>query len=150
MSEFDLTELDYTFRVKPLLIGGMAMEFYGLRPSGDDVDFVVSIADYEALAAKYPDQTKDLDDDKGVVIGKYEVWTSICLFDHANLSQGAIEKPQYKIIALEKLLLLKAFNINEAKHLTDVKLSSRKFSIFSMGKIAYRLKYHFFQEKYHD
>ena len=110
------------------------MEFYGLRPSGNDIDFVVVADDYDVLAARYPDQTKDLHGDKGVMIGKYEVWTSICLFDYVYLSQNSIEKPRYQVIALEKLLLLKSLNINEAKHLADVKLIVEKILNIQYGK----------------
>jgi hypothetical protein len=62
----DLAGLDYTFRSKPLLIGGMAMEYYDLRKTGADIDFVVTVEDYEGLAARYPDSLRDLWGDLGV------------------------------------------------------------------------------------
>ena len=51
-----LDTIPYRFRLKPLLIGGKAMEHYDLRRAGDDIDFVVSAEDYSALANLYPDQ----------------------------------------------------------------------------------------------
>ena len=50
----DLSKLNFDFSSKPLLIGGMAMQYYGLRPSGADVDFVITTQDYLRLAAQYP------------------------------------------------------------------------------------------------
>lgn len=56
----DLSALNYAFQAKPLLVGGKAMAFYGLRKAGADIDFVISTLDYERLALQYPDHTKDL------------------------------------------------------------------------------------------
>ena len=41
--KISLELLDYKFRYKPLLIGGGAMEYYGLRKAGADIDLVVSL-----------------------------------------------------------------------------------------------------------
>ena len=40
-----LEKLDYQFQNKPLLIGGKAMEYYGLRRAGADIDLVISESD---------------------------------------------------------------------------------------------------------
>ena len=69
----DLAKLGYAFQTKPLLIGGKAMEFYGLRPAGNDIDFVMTRADYAALAALYPEHTKDLSGDLAVCVGEFEL-----------------------------------------------------------------------------
>ena len=45
--DIDLTPLDFEFSSKPLLIGGKAKEYYGLRKAGADIDFVITAADYE-------------------------------------------------------------------------------------------------------
>ena len=58
--KIDLNKLKYTFRSKPLLVGGLAMEYYGLRKAGDDIDFIVSGEDYEGLAKLYSENKKDL------------------------------------------------------------------------------------------
>ena len=134
MREFDLSELNYTFHTKPLLIGGMAMEYYQLRPSGDDIDFVITHNDYTALVQQYPDHTQDIFGDKGICVGKFEIWTSICLFDYHDLSPAAIEKPHYRIISLEKLLFLKALGMKESKYHTDLKLIVEKILNIQYGK----------------
>ena len=58
--EIDLSPLNHRFLDKPLLIGGMAMEYYGLRKSGMDIDFVVSARDHQTLIQNYPDSVKDI------------------------------------------------------------------------------------------
>ena len=66
----------------------MAMQYYGLRPSGADIDFVITRADYARLAQQYPDNLKDLWGDLGVCVFEFEIWQSICLFDYDHLLAG--------------------------------------------------------------
>ena len=118
----DLTRLDHTFQSKPLLIGGKAMEYYGLRQAGADIDFVVVPEDYEALAARYPDTLKDLWGDLGVCPFEFEIWTSICLYDYNELCQGALKEDGYWVISLEKLLFLKSLGSKVEKYHQDMEL----------------------------
>jgi len=104
----DLSKLNFTFTTPPLLIGGKAMEYYGLRLSGNDIDFVIIPADYQRLSEAYPDHLKDLWGDLGVCVFEFEIWQSICLFDYDFLSAGALDQGEYLVISLEKLLFLKA------------------------------------------
>ena len=120
----DLSRVKYTFHHKPLLIGGNAMEYYGLRKAGDDVDFVVALEDYEGLAEVYPEpeHQEDIWGDLGVKVQELEFWKWICLFDYEFLSEKAIEKEEYLIISLEKLLFMKAIAMGKRKYLKDLKL----------------------------
>ena len=118
----DLEKLDFKFTAKPLLIGGKAMEYYGLRKSGADIDFVISSRDYERLAKKYPDNLKDLYGDLGVCVAEFEIWKTICLFDYNFLEKGAIEEQDYRVISLEKLLFLKALAMKVPKYHRDLEL----------------------------
>ena len=59
----NLEKLDFEFASKPLLIGGKAMEHYGLRKAGADIDFVITSKDYERLAQRYPDHLKEIGGD---------------------------------------------------------------------------------------
>jgi len=45
LSLIELNKLDVYFEDKPIVIGGMAMEYYGLRKHGNDIDFIVSNRD---------------------------------------------------------------------------------------------------------
>lgn len=122
----DLSKIGYAFRTKPLLIGGKAMEHYGLRKAGADIDFVVTPEDYACLAQMYPGRLKDLWGDLGVCPAEFEIWQSICLFDYAYLSAGALEAGEFLIIALDKLLFLKALGMKEEKYHKDLEMIVKK------------------------
>lgn len=124
--EINLNKLNYKFKDKPLLIGGKAKEYYDIRKSGADIDFVVSEADYLGLSTKYRENLKDLYGDLGVTIFEFEIWKTICLFNYEFLSDEAIEKDEYKIISLEKLLFLTSLAIKKEKYLDDLKLIVNK------------------------
>jgi hypothetical protein len=118
----DLGKLEFDFTSKPLLIGGKAMEYYGLRKAGADIDFVITAEDYERLARKYPDDLREIGGDLGVCVFEFEIWKSICLFDYQFLSVGAIERDVYLIISLDRLLFLKALGMKEPKYHRDLEL----------------------------
>jgi hypothetical protein len=61
-----LEKLAYQFHDKPLLIGGKAMEYYGLRKAGADIDLVISLGDHANLKHQYPHHIKDLYGDIGI------------------------------------------------------------------------------------
>ena len=124
----DLAKLNFTFSSPPLLIGGMAMQYYNLRPSGADIDFVITRADYARLAQQYPDNLKDLWGDLGVCVFEFEIWQSICLFDYDHLSYGALDHEGYRVISLEKLLFLKALAMRIDKYHADLELIVKKIT----------------------
>lgn len=117
-----LEKLNYQFQDKPLLIGGKAMEYYGLRKSGADIDFVISRRDHAQLKCKYPDHVKDLYGDIGICEFDFEIWNQICRFDYEELKDGAIEEPSFLVISIEKLLFLKTLAIKVEKYYKDVLL----------------------------
>lgn len=118
----DLNKLNYSFKKKPLLVGGMAMEYYSLRKSGKDIDFIASREDVIELIKIYPNRIKNLWGDLGVCPHEFEIWRTINLFDYNYYSEKAIEKDSYLIISLEMLLVMKALAINKDKYLKDVKI----------------------------
>ena len=117
-----LEKLAYPFLDKPLLIGGMAMEYYGLRKAGADIDLVISLRDHEALAGKYPDHIKNLYGDIGICEFDFEIWNQICRYDYEELKVGALEEPDLLIISLDRLLFLKTLAIKKEKYYQDVLL----------------------------
>jgi hypothetical protein len=112
----------------------MAMEYYGLRHAGADIDFVIVADDYSALAERYPEHTKDLFGDKGVCVHGFELWTSIYLLDYDDLTPDSVDKGDYRIVSLEKLLFLKALGMKEEKHLNDLRLIVAKVLDIQYGK----------------
>lgn len=117
-----IKKLNFSFSSKPLLIGGKAMEYYQIRESGEDIDFVITEEDYEKLAYKYPNNIKEIYDDFGVCSFEFEMWKSICLFNYEFLSEGAIETKDFLIISFEKLMFLKVLSIRNPKSLKDLEL----------------------------
>lgn len=130
----DFAALDYSFITKPLLVGGLAMEYYGLRKAGTDIDFVLAAADHANLVAKYPHNIKDLFGDIGVCVVNFELWNQIMLFDFGFLSQRAIEEENFQVISLEKLLFLKTLAIAVPKYEQDVRLIVKKIEAIQYGK----------------
>jgi hypothetical protein len=92
------------------------------RPSGADVDFVITAEDYKHLARQYPDALKDLGGDLSVCVFEFEIWKSICLFDYEFLSVRAQGQDGYRVISLEKLLFLKALAMKVEKYHRDLEL----------------------------
>ena len=45
---------EYEFKKPPLVLGGLAMEYYGLRKTGHDYDYMVSKSDWIKLKKKHP------------------------------------------------------------------------------------------------
>jgi hypothetical protein len=64
--------------------------------------------------------------DLGVCEFEFEIWRSICRFDYEFLSAGAIDKGEYLIISLEKLLFLKALAMKVEKYRQDLELIVKK------------------------
>lgn len=118
----DLTKLHFQFADKPLLIGGRAMQYYGIRETKNDIDFVASKRDHERLVQQYPDHLKDLFGDIGVVEFEFEIWNTICTFDYEHLKEHAIEEKDYLVASTEKLLFLKALAKDDEKNKKDLRL----------------------------
>lgn len=126
--DIDFKKLEFKFKKKPLLVGGKAMEYYGLRDAGEDIVFIVSKEDYDQLAKQYPNDLKDIFGDKGVCVFNYEIWKSIRWYIYEELVYNAIEENDYLIISLEKLLLLKALAMSIPKYHDDLELIVEKIS----------------------
>ena len=122
----ELEKINYKFKYKPLLIGGKAMEYYGLRKAGTDIDLVVHPMDHEALTAMYPLNIKDLYGDIGVCERGFEIWNQICTFDYQYLKTNAIEEESYLVVSLERLLFLKALAMEIPKYHKDLELVVKK------------------------
>jgi hypothetical protein len=131
--DIPLEQLAFTFQDKPLLIGGKAMEYYGLRKAGADIDLVISARDHARLSRQYPDHIKDLYGDLGICEFGFEIWNQICRYDYEALKVGAIDEGSLLVISLEQLMFLKTLAIKHEKYYQDVLLLSdeilkRKYS----------------------
>lgn len=135
---------DLKFKNKPLLIGGLAMEYYGLRKAGDDIDFILTERDHQKLennlrgrgliylqgenktGFKHVPELVDLYGDRGILFHEFEIWNCILRFGYEFLSQEAVENESCKIISMQRLLFLKSLCIDQEKYLHDVKLIAKK------------------------
>jgi hypothetical protein len=127
----NIQKLGYEFLDKPIIVGGLAMEYYGLRKHGDDIDFIVTDQDYQRLKAKFPNNRKDVWGDFGILVEGFELFRSIYKFDHAHYSLGAIELTNYKIVSIDILFRMKVFAIGVAdKHDSDVRLLKEYYQRF--------------------
>lgn len=120
--DIGLNKLNYSFKNKPILVGGKAMEYYGLRTSGKDIDLIATEEDVIELIKLYPHRVKDLSGDLGVCPFQFEIWKTICYFDYSFYKEKAIEKNEYFIISLEKLLVMKALAMKKDKYMKDLTL----------------------------
>ena len=132
--DIDINKLNFEFTSKPLLIGGMAMEYYGLRKAGSDIDFVISREDHLKLSEKYPDNIKNLYGDLGICEYEFEIWNQICTFDYDYLKEDAVEEEEYLVVSLEKLLFLKAIAMKNPKYLKDLEMVVDKILRKAYGK----------------
>jgi hypothetical protein len=111
---------DLHFMKKPILIGGMAMEYYGMRKSGADIDLIICDSDYQSLAMKNPDKRKDIWGDLGVVIDPFEIWRSIALLDYDFYLKDAIDEGFTFVVSLERLLFMRVIAMDVKKYMNDL------------------------------
>jgi hypothetical protein len=142
-STINIQRLGYEFLEKPVIVGGLAMEYYGLRKHGDDIDFIVSDRDYQRLKVEFPDHRKDVWGDFGFLVNGFELFRSIFKFDHTHYSLGAIELANYKVVNIDMLFRMKVFALGVAKkHDRDVELLKDYYKRFQNRKYQEYLDRH--------
>lgn len=117
-----LKEIPLSFIKKPIIIGGMAMEYYGMRKSGRDIDLIISQDDYHVLSKQYPDNKKDLYGDSGFIINKFEIWRSIALIDYDFFLKDAIDEGNVLIVSIDRLLWMRVCAMEVEKYKKDLGL----------------------------
>lgn len=118
----DFDKLAYTFKYKPLLVGGKAMEYYGLRKTGNDIDLIAQRDDIVELTKRFPNKVKDLWGDIGICPLEFEIWKSIRYLHYEDLQDNALEEDTFKVVSLKNLLYMKALFIENEKNYADVLL----------------------------
>lgn len=113
---------DLVFTKKPVIIGGIAMEYYGMRKAGADIDLIISCEDYLALAEKYPDQRKDIYGDLGVVVGEFEIWRSIALLDYDFFLKDAVDEGNVFVVSIDRLLWMRVCAMDVEKYMKDLRM----------------------------
>jgi hypothetical protein len=123
--------LDITFSDKPIIFGGMAMEYYGIRNHGDDIDFIVSNCDYLKLEKRYRNCRMDIWGDFAIKVKNYEMFRSIWCFDYDYYVNDSLDFEQFKIVSIDILFRMKVFAMDsDDKHKRDVELLKKYFMKF--------------------
>ena len=123
----------YNFKKPPLVIGGLALEYYGIRKTGHDFDYVVSPVDWKILKKLHPDKINlfggKTENDIDATINlkqsssqraNVDLISTLFQYDYNYLSKGSINLNNYKIISLDKLLLLKTLGAVHNKHVKSI------------------------------
>ncbi len=117
-----LNEIQLSFISTPILVGGMAMEYYGMRKSGADIDLIISNEDYHDLSIKYPNNLKDLYGDLGLVLNQFEIWRSIALIDYNFFIKDAIDEGEVLVVSIDRLLWMRVCAMEVEKYKKDLDL----------------------------
>jgi len=141
LSKLVLNLKELKLKDKPILIGGGAMEYYGLRKSGHDLDIIISKRDKVRLVKEgyklnlFGGKTeKDIDSTINFKKGKDNIDLVITLNQNGysyfkNKSKVIKGYPSLLVISLNQLLLTKKLAekySNQKKHSRDVKLILNK------------------------
>ncbi|WP_349670753.1 hypothetical protein [Lacrimispora sp.] len=123
-----LNEIPLSFINKPIIIGGMAMEYYGIRKAGRDMDLIISQDDYHILSEKYPDNKKDLYGDLGFIINKFEIWRSIALIDYGFFLKDAVDEGNVLVVSIDRLLWMRVCAMEVEKYKKDLDLMKEYYN----------------------
>ena len=115
----EMSKLNYEFKKAPILIGGGAMEYYGMRTTGHDFDFIISREDAIVLKQSYELNhfggsagadgfSKDMDS-TFTAIGGLEVDLAVTMFQYGYdyFVKNAVPLGEYLVVSREDLLLMK-------------------------------------------
>lgn len=117
----ELNKLDYTFIKLPILIGGAAMEHYGMRQTGHDVDFIISKQDALELlklgkelntfgGTEFDDDgfSTDMDSTFTNIDGlELDLAVTMFMYTYDYFLTNAEEMEGYRVVSRENLLLMK-------------------------------------------
>jgi len=110
----------FKFKYSPILVGGKAMEYYNLRKTGDDIDYIIHKTDYEKLAKiikpnEYmPIQTPAITYKGGKIDIDY--FLKLYNFDYNKLKRNAVKKENNLIVSKEDLILIKSMTAFDEKN----------------------------------
>ena len=94
-----LKETGLDFIRKPIVVGGRAMEDYGMRTSGPD---------------------KDLWGDLGVVVNEFEIWRNVALLDYDFFLKDAVDLEDFFVVSLDRLLFMRVCAMEVEKYKKDL------------------------------
>ena len=116
----EMSKLNYNFKKPPILIGGGAMEYYRMRATGHDFDFIISREDAIVLKQSYEPNyfggeclgadgfSEDMDS-TFTQIGGFEIDLAVTMFQYGYeyFVKNAVPLEEYLVVSREDLLLMK-------------------------------------------
>lgn len=104
-------DLPHPFKLKPLLITGKAMEYYGLGTATTS-DFLLPKPEFERLCEAIPEgRFTTVHDEKGVRFGTYAFYVSLLGFSYYDLEVEAVEEREYFVLHFEVLLFFNTLTL---------------------------------------
>ena len=108
----------YKFIKPPLVVGGLALEYHGVRKTGHDYDYIVSKEDWKKLKKIHHNKInlfggkdeKEIDATINLKNIHVDLIKTLYQYDYNYLSKDSIKYKIYKIISLEKILFLKTLD----------------------------------------
>jgi hypothetical protein len=111
LPENPFAHLPITFLLKPLLITGRAMQYYGLRPD-EEAHFLVPKPEFERLWAAIPEgHVTTVWDEKGVRLGTTVFFVKLFGFGYYDLEMEEMEERDYFVLHIEFLLYLNTLTL---------------------------------------
>jgi len=114
------------FSAKPILIGGAALAFHGVKPLDDDYDFIVSPKNFTQLQQVEDLKKLQMDDDLGLGIENFEFWLSIHGYQYDFWLEHAIDEEDFYVLSLEKLTFMTAMVADQPHYYQDLMLLINK------------------------
>ena len=111
LPEKPFAHLPIAFLLKPLLITGKAMQYYGLRPD-NEAAFLVPKPEFERLWEAIPEgHFITAQDEKGVRFGTMAFYVKMLGFGYYDLEIEAMEERDYFVLHFEFLLFLNTITL---------------------------------------
>jgi hypothetical protein len=98
----------FPFLHKPLVIAGKAMEHYGLRLAGNDLDLVVHPEDFQQLHFQHPEGFfVNAAGDRGIKVDAFEFYLSQFGIEYHFLKENALEQKDHLVRVSRHCCLLR-------------------------------------------
>ncbi len=107
--------IDYSFKHQPIVIGGHAMMYYGLRKAGMDVDLVVANEDFTDLWARFPHRKVEKFGEIGIYYKPFEIWPVFRGYTYWQLRRMSHEEGLFRVVSLKMLYTLKMLSASDER-----------------------------------
>jgi hypothetical protein len=106
----------FSFKYPPILVGGKAMEHYGLRKTGHDIDYIISKFDYDKLSKIQEPNVYMPEQTPAITYKDTDYFLNLYQYDYKYLKNNAIKKGNILVISKEDLILVKSMTAFDKKN----------------------------------